>query len=304
MDSKTEKLFAKAIAATKKSSAKAGGASSNYQSAIKRINEANSVEALKRLEKSFERIYNAGQFTPSELAKLDTKIMEKIARLGIHGMTSANWSPDFFDAETARSFGDRRYKYVPYHMLPVEYRMIASAMYPYSYGGKYKFKDEHYYYPLTKNNKLPTGRARRVLAIPRAILESPAAMKKLGYKAEKAAKVPTAKTNLKQAEAFFYKHAGYSYGPGETATQGRKRGAKALAQAEAHANKQGWEVKWEEDVDSYSLAKDEPDVSEWLSAVLYDEKGKVLASLGGIGDPDKNYSRVVEAELALEAMNS
>jgi hypothetical protein len=53
----------------------------NYQSAIQRIRDANTVPDLQKLEKSFVRIYNAGHFTVNELKRLDTKLMEKIARV-------------------------------------------------------------------------------------------------------------------------------------------------------------------------------------------------------------------------------
>lgn len=109
--------------------------------------------------------------------------------------------------------------------------------------------------------------------------------------------VPTAK-----AIAFFYRHAGYSYRPGETRAEGRKRGAKALARAEAEASARGWRVDWEGDPElpDHDIPDYEP--KEVLGAVLRDEHGSVLASVWGIMDPDRNASRVVEAELALEAL--
>jgi hypothetical protein len=108
-----------------------------------------------------------------------------------------------------------------------------------------------------------------------------------------------------RAVAFFFEHAGYGYGPGETPEQGRKRGAVALAKAEQEATARGWAVEWSEDPDGWdSLGDIDPEtVKEILSAVLKDENGEVLASLGGIVDPDRAYGRVVEAELALEALS-
>jgi hypothetical protein len=41
-----------------------------------------------------------------------------------------------------------------------------------------------------------------------------------------------------------------------------------------------------------------------LCCVLKDGDGNVLASLCGITDPDSNYRRVVEAELASEALHN
>ena len=107
------------------------------------------------------------------------------------------------------------------------------------------------------------------------------------------------------AAQFFYKHAGWGYTPGkETKAQGQRRGAKLLAEAEAEAARRGWRVKWEDDQLPYEIGDAETEMpSEVLTAVLYDENGNVLASLGGIADPDRNYGRVVEAELALEALD-
>lgn len=112
---------------------------------------------------------------------------------------------------------------------------------------------------------------------------------------------PTAK-----AVAFFYKHAGSSYRPGkETKAQGKRRGAIALARAEAEASSRGWRVEWEGDPEPYEMGDAETEEpNEVLGAVLRDEDGHNLASLWGIGDPDRNYRRVVEAELALEALGN
>ncbi|MCR4302123.1 MAG: hypothetical protein NUV51_10970 [Sulfuricaulis sp.] len=123
---------------------------------------------------------------------------------------------------------------------------------------------------------------------------------------------------------FFLKHAGYSYSPEtESPMQGRIRVARALAKAERKARDMGISFQWE--MDDYLS-------SEWIDAnkdggrncdpwhtwyccarpPIEDADtygaGEVLASLGGIdfgrdgepwGDP---YRRVVEAELAIEAL--
>lgn len=75
-DKKTEKLFAKALKVTASSSN-----TGNYKSAVLRINNANTVADLQKLEKSFDHVYNAGHLTVSEFQRLDSKIMDKIARL-------------------------------------------------------------------------------------------------------------------------------------------------------------------------------------------------------------------------------
>ena len=116
--------------------------------------------------------------------------------------------------------------------------------------------------------------------------------------------VRSAPKSDRRAYDFFYRHAGYGYGPGETPEQGRKRGAASLAKAEQEATARGWTVEWEEDPEGWdSIGDIDPDdVREILSAVLYDEDHNVLGSLGSIVNPDRNYRRVVEAELALEAL--
>ena len=91
----------------------------------------------------------------------------------------------------------------------------------------------------------------------------------------------------------------------------RARYAMMLARAEMHAEAADWYVLWEPD-ESPDLSWLEPgqEVGEVLCAVLVrmpqssndGNLSSVLASLCGIVDPDSSYRRVVEAELALEAM--
>ncbi len=108
---------------------------------------------------------------------------------------------------------------------------------------------------------------------------------------------------------FFYNQAGYSYNlKTETCEQGRMRGAKALAKAEAHAKDAGYVFEWGyDDVDSSEWSDETPPYAQWI-CIMRDADGNVLASLGGIdfgrdgepwGDP---YKRVVEAELATEVL--
>lgn len=104
----------------------------------------------------------------------------------------------------------------------------------------------------------------------------------------------------------------------------------ALARAEHEAWERDWEASWEWDDDA-----DLGDHEEWCCtaqlnargrnadgserpsyfrepqceheayvAVLKDEDGNVLKALGGIIDPDSKYMRVIEAELALEALSA
>lgn len=108
----------------------------------------------------------------------------------------------------------------------------------------------------------------------------------------------------RRAIRFFAEHAGTVIG--EAALTGYQ-----LALAEEIAEELDWTTEWE--LDSY------PDLS-WCEkcqsdhdhraghalntycAVLRDGDGRALSSLGGIDRPDKAYRRVVEAELALEAL--
>ena len=123
-------------------------------------------------------------------------------------------------------------------------------------------------------------------------------------------------------EKFFYDHAGYSVGPGETKRQGKTRGAKRLALAEQYAKDHDWVFEWEYDQDGCSgcdcgsteCACASGDEHETLCCILRDSEpsmhdsygrprgGAVLASLGGICSVTSDYRRVVEAELALEAV--
>lgn len=106
-----------------------------------------------------------------------------------------------------------------------------------------------------------------------------------------------------KAVAFFKKHAGYAQKPGETAAQAKTRCARALARAEAEASARGWRVVWEGDPESWDPGDTDYEPKEVLGAVLRDENGHVLASLWGIADPSRAYARVVEAELADQALD-
>ena len=82
------------------------------------------------------------------------------------------------------------------------------------------------------------------------------------------------------------------------------KGAWDLARAELESASRGWYCEWEDDPEGVDTLGDiDPeDVSEILTCVLYDQNGELLTSLGGIVDPDRDYARVVEAELALDVL--
>jgi hypothetical protein len=108
------------------------------------------------------------------------------------------------------------------------------------------------------------------------------------------------------AVAFFRKHAGYATRSGESKARAKTRSAQALARAEAEAETRGWTVDWEDDPEEWQGDTERP--FEVLTAVLRDADGTVLASLGGVGmtgnqKTDHDYGRVIEAELALEAVH-
>lgn len=116
------------------------------------------------------------------------------------------------------------------------------------------------------------------------------ATKKRKKTAKRKAKRPA---SLRKAVAFFYKYAGWSYDPKkETKAQGRRRCAVELAKAEHEASQRGWTYEWEHDESEYQMGDAETEMpSEVLCCVLRDQH-----------DPDRNYGRVVEAELAYEAL--
>lgn len=100
---------------------------------------------------------------------------------------------------------------------------------------------------------------------------------------------------LKKAYEFFKKHAGGRQGHNAA-------DCLALARAEAAAEALGWDSEWEND-DLPWESDDDYEPSEVLGCVLKDADGEVLESLWAIADPTREYARVVEAELALEALS-
>ena len=106
------------------------------------------------------------------------------------------------------------------------------------------------------------------------------------------------------AEEFFYAHAGFGYNLlTQTPKQGKRETARKLAEAEEYADEHGWWVEWVWDTEADPLDwSGEGPIGESAEVCsLFAESG-VLASLCGIWDATQKYRRVVEAELALEAM--
>lgn len=94
---------------------------------------------------------------------------------------------------------------------------------------------------------------------------------------------------------FFRRHAGYACventrGVRETVAAAKRRVAHSLACAEAEAAANGWRCEWEGDPDAE------------CGAVLRDMSGHPIADRWGLSDLPRDKRRVVEAELALEAL--
>lgn len=109
---------------------------------------------------------------------------------------------------------------------------------------------------------------------------------------------------------FFLKHAGWSYDPKtQTIMQAKAACARALAKAERRARDTGLSFAWH--IDNFEGSKEwtneKPAWATW-QCLCRNASGDVVASLYGIdfgrnGEPwGDSYRRVVEAELALEAL--
>lgn len=116
--------------------------------------------------------------------------------------------------------------------------------------------------------------------------------------------------NREKAVQFFYDHAGWGYNPAtETEEQGRQRHAEELADAEQAAKRAGVWYVWEPDqeVDERDELSTTEHTCEWVALYIAPEdvhdRPRMLASLGGIWDASAEYRRVVEAELASEALS-
>ncbi|WP_309382005.1 hypothetical protein [Cerasicoccus frondis] len=117
--------------------------------------------------------------------------------------------------------------------------------------------------------------------------------------------------DLPKAEAFFYKHAGFGYAPAqETEEQGKLRHAHELANAENAALEHELDFNWTQDVcDSSEWSDEAPAWEQWV-CTCRDAQGRILVALGCIdfgrdGAPwGAPYKRVVEAELAVEALEA
>jgi hypothetical protein len=116
---------------------------------------------------------------------------------------------------------------------------------------------------------------------------------------------------------FFLEHSGYVGQSGSSKVKQKKQrieNAKNLARAEEYAREHGWRYDWQEEEDpdlSWLAEGDDPADHEMMAVLLRDENGEVLASLGNIDffryghqRENREYARLVEAELAYEAMRN
>ena len=101
----------------------------------------------------------------------------------------------------------------------------------------------------------------------------------------------------RNAYQFFREHAGYRIGH-------NAEDAASLARAESDAQRRGWHYDWQWDAEEWDPGDTDYTPTEVLGAVLTDANGAELASLWGIADPTPEYRRVVEAELAAEALSA
>lgn len=69
------------------------------------------------------------------------------------------------------------------------------------------------------------------------------------------------------------------------------------------AEQLGWTIRWEYDEEPYQMGDGETEhPTEVLGCILTDADGNRLASLWGIGDPDREYGLEVECDLIEQAI--
>jgi hypothetical protein len=111
-----------------------------------------------------------------------------------------------------------------------------------------------------------------------------------------------------KAVEFFGQNAGLFIHRDESEDQARLRTGQELAAAEMTIQEQGWSVTWRDDwevgshLQEYGEAYSNGEPNTCEVATLYDSHDEILASLGCIDDATDTDWRVVDAELALEAM--
>lgn len=117
---------------------------------------------------------------------------------------------------------------------------------------------------------------------------------------------------LNKQEQFFYDNGSYSYSGTQTPEQGHIESAKALANAESLAAERGLIFEWMQDdepcigcecgSDDCPCFTGEPHMVE-VCELWNENHDDCIASLCGICEATSEYRRVIEAELALEALS-
>lgn len=106
--------------------------------------------------------------------------------------------------------------------------------------------------------------------------------------------------SLRRAWRFFHASAPYCTPPGIA------RCALDLARAEAEAKRRGYVFAWNHDSECVDVMECSAQTHEWCAVYATDEFGNVqgrpLASVGSVCDADDNFRRVIQAELAAEAI--
>ena len=119
-----------------------------------------------------------------------------------------------------------------------------------------------------------------------------------------------ARKQLTENEFFFYQNAGYSYDPKiQTEDQGHIESAKRYAKTEQSILERGLTFEWYDDPDGCigcDCGSSDCDCASkrrhtCLVCVARDTEDQVVASLGSICEPSREYRRVIQAELAMEA---
>jgi hypothetical protein len=113
---------------------------------------------------------------------------------------------------------------------------------------------------------------------------------------------------MNQAEQFFFENAGYSQDPKfETQAEAQIRCARELAAAEMEACVKGYSFEWMEEGETTAKWAGKKERPIAFRCLCRDPAGYVVESLGGTDFLNNDvwqspYRRVVEAELALEAL--
>jgi hypothetical protein len=142
------------------------------------------------------------------------------------------------------------------------------------------------------------------LALPQEVIEryaengvDPISQRGPQKNAPKKARKTARRSRLIKKMGFFKQH---TMRVGHTAQD-----ALSLAKAEQEADRRGWTYEYHPEQERYEDVYGEKDPGgEWVTVVLKDKWGNVLASLGFVDERDSSYLRGVRAQLAEEALSN